>query len=151
MVYQTHIRWFCSWCQHIFLECEENVVKSTFCLTVFLVNLSMALQCKSIRKCGRTNITFKWFLARMHFRMVLQMSGLTERRSACFTFVRFLARMNASMVPQRCMSGKSFVAHLAHVRFLAAVRPFVIFQVGRLWKLHPASSTPVKWRNYIFY
>lgn len=110
-------------------------------LTIFLVNLPMSLQCESIGKRGRTYITFKRFLTRMHLCVIFQVGRLAKCRSACVTFIRFLARMNSSMIPKRRMSCKSFITNFANVRLLAAMRSFVIFQVRRLWELHATRCT----------
>lgn len=107
-------------------------------LTVFLVNSSMALQCESVGECGGTDVTFEWLFARMYFRVVLEVCGLTECRTANLAFVWLFTGVNSSMIPKCCVPSESLVAHLAHVRFFAAVRALVIFQMGRLWELHAA-------------
>lgn len=52
-------------------------------LTIFLVDSSMAFQCKTIGKCCCTNFTFEWLFAAVHLSVILQMGCLAECWSAC--------------------------------------------------------------------
>lgn len=113
-------------------------------LTIFFVYSPMSLQGESIGKRSRTDVALERFQSRVHLFVIFKVSCLTECRLTSITLVGFLAGVDTPMVPESCVTGKSFIANFANVRLFAAVGSFVVFQMGRLRKLHATSSAFIR-------
>lgn len=113
-------------------------------LPVFLVNTTVSLQCETIGKGSRTDVTLERLQTGVYLFVVLQMGRLAERRLAAVTFVRLFTGVDPPMVPKGGMASESFVTDLTNVWFFSAVGSLVVLQMRRLRELHSTGSTFVR-------